>query len=147
MDERVRKLATPEKCEIFAKNCAARGREDLARQARARAVQLRAEAHGAETEAEREALAAIYAYEEALSKKNGKRTRASRTWQMIRRHGILAAIERAVNRRAEAQGYTALVEMGLEEYSFESVILRHPGLFSEEAVKTATERAEQRGST
>ena len=66
MDERVKKIATPEKCEIFAKNCIERGRPDLAAQAKERAVQLRAEEYGAESEAEKEALEAVYAYEEVL---------------------------------------------------------------------------------
>ena len=143
MDDRVKKIDTPEKCETFAKNCIERGREDLAQQAMERAVQLRAEAYGAETEAEREALEAVYAYEEVLSAKNGKKTRAGRTWQMITRHGIIGAVERAVNRPTETQGYTALVEMGLEEYAFENVILRYPGLFSEQAVQISRERIEQ----
>ncbi|MEH6689140.1 MAG: hypothetical protein V7693_17975 [Halopseudomonas sabulinigri] len=143
MDDRVKKIDTPEKCEIFAKNCIERGREDLAQEARERAVQLRAEAYGAETEAEREALEAVYAYEEVLSTKNGKKTRAGRTWQMITRHGIIGAVERAVNRPTETQGYTALVEMGLEDYAFENVILRHPSLFSQQAVQISRERTEQ----
>lgn len=143
MDDRVNKIDTPEKCEIFAKNCLERGRGDLALEAKERAVQLRAEAYGAETEAEREALEAVYAYEEVLSTKNGKKTRAGRTWQMITRHGIIGAVERAVNRPTETQGYTALVEMGLEDYAFENVILRHPELFSEQAVQISIDRIEQ----
>ena len=143
MDDRVKKLDTPEKCVIFAKNCIERGREDLAQQAKERAVQLRAEAHGAEADAEREALEAVYAYEEVLSTKNGKKTRAGRTWQMIERHGIIGAVERAVNRPTETQGYTALVEMGLEDYAFENVILRYPDLFSEQAVNISRARIEQ----
>lgn len=143
MDERVKKIATPEGCVIFAKNCIERGRPDLAEQARERAVQLRAEAYGAESEAEKEALEAVYAYEEVLSTKNGKKTRAGRTWQMINRHGILGAVERAVNRPVETQGYTALTEMGLENYAFEAVILRHPDLFSPEAVQISQERMDE----
>lgn len=69
IDERVQKLNSPDKCEIFARNCLERGRPDLAAQARERAVQLRAEAHGAETQAEKEALEAVYAYAEVLAKK------------------------------------------------------------------------------
>ncbi|WP_299595648.1 hypothetical protein [uncultured Microbulbifer sp.] len=142
MDDKVKKIITPEKCEIFAKNCIERGREDLALQAKERAVQLRAEGYGAETQAEREALEAVYAYEEVLSTKNGKKTRAGRTWQMISRHGIIGAVERAVNRPTETQGYTSLVEMGLEDYAFENVILRYPDLFSEQAVSISRERME-----
>ena len=143
MDDRIKKIDTPEKCEIFAKNCVERGREDLAQEAKESAVQLRAEAYGAETQAEREALEAVYAYEEVLNTKNGKKTRAGRTWQMITRHGIIGAVERAVNRPTETQGYTSLVEMGLEDYAFESVILRYPDLFSEQAVSISRERVDQ----
>ncbi|WP_444926999.1 hypothetical protein ACJJI4_03000 [Microbulbifer sp. TRSA002] len=143
MDDKVKNINTPEKCEIFAKNCIAHGREDLATQARERAIQLRAEAHGANTSAEREALAAVYAYEEVLSIKNGKKTRAGRTWQMIERRGIIGAVERAVNRPTETQGYTALLEVGLQDYAFENVIIRHPDLFSESAVNISRERIQQ----
>lgn len=143
MDERVQKIDTPEKCEIFARNCNERGREDLATEARQRAVQLKAESYGAKSEAEREALEAIYAYEEVLTARNGKKTRAGRTWQMINRHGIIAAIERAVNRPTETQGYTALVDMGLQDYAFEAVIIRHSDFFSAEALQISQERMNQ----
>ena len=96
MDERIKRLDTPKKCEIFAKNATNHGRPDLALEANQRAVELRADEHNAETTAEIEALQAVYAYEELLFKKNGKRHRASRTWQMIQRHGIIEAVERAV---------------------------------------------------
>jgi hypothetical protein len=140
MDERIKKIKTPRECEIFARNAMERNRPDLADEARRRAVELRAELYGAKSEAENEALQAIYAYEEVLTQKNGRRTKANRTWQMIKRHGIIEAVERAVNRKDEAQGYTALVEMGLEDFAFEAVILRHPDLFSEEAVAKSIER-------
>jgi hypothetical protein len=52
-------------------------------------------------------------------------------------------VERAVNRPHETAGYTALLEMGLEKYAFEAVILRYPELFSEEAVRHSQERMEQ----
>jgi hypothetical protein len=135
IDERVLRLDTPEKCEAFARNALDRSRPDLAQQAKLRAVELRAESFGSGSSVEKEALQAVYAYEEVLSAKNGKRTRASGTWQMIKRHGILGAVERAVNRSTDPQGYTALVEMGMEDLAFEAVILRHPQSFSEEAIK------------
>jgi hypothetical protein len=140
MDERVNRLRTPDECEQFAKNALERGHPDLAKEAKVRAVQLRAEQYGATSEAEREALQAVYAYEEVLSQKNGRRTRASRTWQMISRHGILGAVERAVDREQETQGYVALVEMGLEDFAFEAVVLRHPELFGQAAIEKSTER-------
>lgn len=140
MDPRVEKLSTPEACERFIRNAIKRDRLDLVREARLRAVELRADSYGTSSEAERGCLQAIYAYEEVLTRKNGRRTRARRTWQMIDRHGILEAAQRAVDRDIETSGYTALVEMGLQEYAFEAVILRHPELFSENSLQRSQER-------
>ena len=143
MDPRVEKLTTVEGCNRFAANATRLGRPDLADEARKRAVEIRAESHGADSEAEYECLQAIYAYEEVLSNKNGRRTSAARTWQMIKRHGILEAAERAVNRAQETAGYKALIEMGLQEFAFEAVILRHPEMFSTEAVSISKQRLQQ----
>lgn len=78
MDQKVLRLRTPEDCESFATNVEAKY-PALAQEARRRAVELRAHNFGAKSEAEREALQAVYAYEEVLCRKNGKKTRASRT--------------------------------------------------------------------
>src|SRR5438132_10000558 len=105
MDERVTRLKTPEECEQFIINVQARLPE-LAQQARRRAVELRAAAHGATRAVEKAALQAVYAYEQTLLRKhNGKKVGASRTWQMIKRRGILEAVERAVNRKSATAGY------------------------------------------
>ena len=140
MDDRVKKLKTPSDCEKFAKNAKALGHGVLVLQANRRAIGLRAEAYGAATDAERECLEAIYAYEEILSAKNGRRTRASRTWQAIKVRGILAAVERIVDRPDGTAGFTALQEVGLENFAFEAVVLKHKDLFSESAVKRSRER-------
>ena len=142
MDERVARLETPEECEQFAINVQNR-LPDLAQAARRRGVELRAALHGATTAAEREALQAVYAYERVLREKHGKTVRASRTWQMIKRHGIITAVERAVNRNDVTSGYTALVEMGMPDFVFEAVVCRHPSVFSAEALKRSRERLEE----
>ena len=59
---------------------------------------------------------------------------------MIERHGIIGAVERAVNRDTETIGFIALLDMGLEDYAFESVVVRHPDLFSAEAVQHSQAR-------
>ena len=143
MDDRVNKLKTPKECEIFARNAKDQGRPELATEARRRAVEIRAAAYGATSDAERECLEAIYAYEEILFSKHGKRIRASRTWQMIKRRGIIAAIEQAVDRPDGTAGFTALQEVGLENFAFEAVILRHPNLFSDSAVDRSRDRMAQ----
>lgn len=139
MDERVARLVTPEECEQFAINVADR-LPDLALAARRRAVELRAAQHGAASDAEREALQAVYAYERVLFQRHGKTVRASRTWGMIKRHGIIKAVERAVDRPDETSGYTALIEMGMPDFAFEAVVCRHPTAFSAKALKRSQER-------
>jgi len=142
MDERIQQLKTTEECMQLAINVRDRN-PDLAREARRRAVELRAIAHVNKSAVEIELLKALYAYEEVLSEKNKRRTRASRTWQMIDRHGIIGAAERAVNRKIEATGYRVLVAMGLHDLTFEAVIVRHPDKFSQEVVARAEERLEE----
>lgn len=139
MDETVRRLKTPEECEQFIKNVEERY-PALALEAHRRAVEMRAAAHGAQTAVEREALQAVYAYEEVLSAKRGRKSRASRTWQMIKRHGIIGAVERAVNRKDETLGYTTLTEMGMQDFAFEAVVLRYPDLFSPATIERAKAR-------
>jgi hypothetical protein len=139
MDERVARLETPEECEQFEINVADR-LPDLALAARRRAVELRAALYGAASDAEREALQAVYAYERVLSQRHGKTVRASRTWQIIKRHGIIKAVERAVDRPDETAGYTSLIEMGMPDFAFEAVVCRHPTVFSAEALKRSQER-------
>lgn len=138
MDDIISKLRTPEECIQFAKKCT-----DLAREARRRAIELRALTHGNSSVVETELWKALYAYEEVLSKKNKRRTPASRTRQMISRYGIVGAAERAVNRRIEAMGYKVLVDMGLQDLTFEAVIVRFPEEFSQQIVKLARSRLEE----
>ncbi len=142
MDERVARLKSPKDCEQFAKNVEARLPE-LAREARRRAIEVRAAEHNAQSEAEREALQAVYAYEEGLTATNRRKTRAPRTWQMITRHGIIEAVERAVDRADDASGFTALMNMGMADLAFESVVIRHPGVFRSETVARAKARLDK----
>lgn len=134
MDPHVAKLTTPEECDQFILNVA-EDHPDLALQATRRSVELLAERKGAKTETERDALRAVYAYEAVRTKIDGKKFRASRTWPMIDRHGIIGAVERLVKRKEDTAGYRALAKMNLMDYSFEAVVLRHPDQFSEEASK------------
>jgi len=142
MEEIIKKLTTPEECIQLAKNVDGRN-PDLAREARRRAVELRAIAFGNKNQVELELLKALYAYEEVLSEKNKRNTRASRTWQMIKRHGIIGAAERAVNRKIEPAGYKVLVEMGMHDLTFEAVIVRYPDAFNQEVVSRAKARLKE----
>ena len=144
MDPRISKLKSVDDCESFATNARERGAPELADEARKRAVQLRADAHGASSDVERECLLAVYAYEQVLSSQKGKRQPATRTWQMIKRHGIMQAVERGVTKREVSTGFTALASMGLMEFAFEAVILRNPESFSMEARAISKQRLESK---
>ena len=142
-DPTVLRLKTHEECEQYAKNVEVKHPE-LAKQARRRGVELRAAKYGATTDAERDALQAIYAFEEIRSQEAGKRVRASRTWQSIQRHGILPTVEGVVTRRAATEAYGALVEAGMEDFTFEAVVLRHREAFSPEAIAQSEARLQER---
>ena len=98
-------------------------------------IDIRARSHNYNREVEIELAKAIYAYEELLTQRNGRRTRANRTWQMVAHYGIIKAAERAVNRPSDALGYRLLVEMGLVDLTFEAVILRYPEAFDTNIVE------------
>jgi hypothetical protein len=121
MHELVERIKEPELCYVFARNAIKRGHPELALEAYRRAVDLRAEQHGADTEAEFAAVRAIYAYEEALGYIKGKRTRATGTWQMVNRNGLLAAIQKRLQSRSGEDVGPVLKELGMEDYSFEAV--------------------------
>ena len=135
-------LKTPEDCEQVALNVEAR-EPAFAIAARRKAVELKAAAHNADSEVEQHALQAVYAYERVLTVERGKKTRASRTWQMITKLGIVQAVEAIVKRPTEIAGYQALVKMGMQDMLFEAVVLRHPDVFSVEAVSQSKQRLEE----
>lgn len=121
MHELVLRIKQPELCYVFADNATKRGHEELALQAYRRAVDLRAEAHADVTDAERLALKSFYAYEEALSWGQRKRKRATGTWQMVKRDGILETLRKRLDSKHADEARDALKTLKLEDYSFQAV--------------------------
>jgi len=134
MDYRVERLRTPAECEIFAQNAAARNFPDLALEAQRKAIHLKAATHDTGSPWAAEGFAAVYAYEALLTRRNGKKTRATATWQVIKRHGIIEAIQRAVTRPPDETGQVTLRDLGLEDLGFEAVVVRHQAAFSDAAI-------------
>ena len=121
MHELVLRIKKPELCYVFAANAITRGHDDLAIEAYRRAVDLRAEAHGVSSEAELMTLKAFYAYEEALSYGQKKRRRATGTWQMVNKIGILPTLHKRLQSRSLEDVQTALKLLKMEDYSFDVV--------------------------
>jgi hypothetical protein len=126
-------LKTPEDCEQVAVNVEAK-QPDFAIAARRKAIEIKAATHKATTQAEEHSLQAVYAYERVMFLERGRKTRATRYWQMITKLGIIVAMESIVKNPTQSAGYQALVKMGMQDMSFEAVVLRHPDVFSAEAV-------------
>ncbi len=121
MNELVARIEKPELCYVFADNALRRGRNDLVLQAYRRAVDLRAETHDNVTEEERLVLKALYAYEEALSFGERRRKRATGTWQMVKKEGILPTLKKRLNSRSIDEVDEKLERMEMGDYSFRAV--------------------------
>lgn len=86
MDERILRLKTPADCNAFSRNAQKKGFPELAVKALQRKVQLLAEARQPTTEVERDALQAIYAYEEILPARHGRNQLSSALLRAVRGH-------------------------------------------------------------
>ena len=137
-DEKIIKLVghlkTPEDCEQVALNVEAK-QPAFAIAARRKAIEIKASTHKATTEAEEHSFQAVYAYERRMTLERGRKTRATRQWKMVTKLGIIEAMESIVKNPTASAGYQALVKMGMQDMSFEAVVLRHPDVFSAEAVE------------
>ena len=134
MHELVLRISDPEKCYVFARNAERKGHPELALEAHRRAVDLRAEAYETESDAEKAAVRAIFAYEEALGYIKGKRTRATGTWQMVNRLGLIEAVNKRLTSRGGEDVTETLQKLGMASYSFESVAAAHPEVFGAKAI-------------
>lgn len=146
MDPAVEKLTTAEECDQFVLNTSKKW-PDAAHEAKRKGFLLRAEKYGAKTAVELDALQAVFAYEDTLSVQRGKRVPASRTWQMIKRLGIVPAVARIVDRPDDTSGWKTLVAMNLADLLFESVVVRHASQFHEEVVTHCKQRLAHLGVT
>lgn len=133
MHELVERIKEPELCYVFARNATHRGHPELALEAYRRAVDLRAEQYETGSEAEFAAARAIFAYEEALSYSKGKRTRATGTWQLVNRHGLLPALHKRLSSKNGDDVRPVLKDLGMEDYSFEAVGKAYPQEFQQAA--------------
>lgn len=140
MDERIARLTNPKDARTFAKNARERGFLDLETQALEHARTLQGRDAGYTTPAELAIASALYAYEEEQTRLKGRTFRANRTRQMLTNRGALGAAERMVLTRQPSKGFEVLEEAGLQDLSFEAIIVRYPDEFSEQAVQAAQAR-------
>lgn len=82
----------------------------------------------------------ISVFEEMLTRKNGRKTRASRTREKVKRVGVVKTLDDIAASARPTDGFRSLVDAGLSEYLFEYLVLQYPDRFQPRAVTRAMER-------
>jgi hypothetical protein len=83
------------------------------------------------------------AYEQLLTEKNGKTTKANYLRRKVARVGVLQTMEDLALAKGRSDGFTLLVARGLPELTAEAIILKHSKSFSEAAVNASRQRLEE----
>ncbi len=114
------------------------GRDDIWREAFRRVCAL----EGAEQTdpLHRDFYQTLAAYEQLLSEKNGRATRASRTRLKLKSKGVIQCLEDWVSSRTPTESYELLVAAGLAEMTGEQIVLNHREQFSASGVAAAAAR-------
>lgn len=140
MDERINRLKTANECDIFERNVRERGFPELAARARRRAVEFRVATHEAQSEVERDALAAMYAYEQTLNRTGAAKRGASYPWRLVKHRGVIKAIQALVASDADEQYHESLQEMGMRDLAFEAIVIKHAEAFEPVTVELCAAR-------
>jgi hypothetical protein len=82
----------------------------------------------------------LAAYEELLTEKNGRTTRASRTRQKLKNKGVIQCLEDWAIAPGGTDGFNLLINLGMVELTGEYLVMKYPDRFSEEAVSAAGAR-------
>jgi hypothetical protein len=90
----------------------------------------------------RDFYATLRAYEELLTEKNGRTTRA-RTRQKLRNKGVIQCLEDWATSSGPTEGFNLLINSGLSELTGEYLVIKYADRFSESAVAAAKARLEK----
>ncbi|APA84069.2 hypothetical protein BJG93_00615 [Paraburkholderia sprentiae WSM5005] len=140
--KRISYLQSRDDCAQFVRNVGAK-HPHLVRAARQCSVELQVTALNLESAVRRDVWSVVYAQEEALFVKHGMRRRAGNTRKAIENRGELGAVIFMVQRPG-GDGFELLHSLGLADYTFEAVALRHPEHFSPEIVEAARRKLNDR---
>ena len=88
----------------------------------------------------------LAAYEQLLTEKNRRTTRASRTRQKLKNKGVVQCLEDWAVSSAPTEGFDLLVKNDMAELTGEYLVLKYPDHFSSKAVAAAKTRLEHSGA-
>lgn len=114
------------------------GRDDVWREAFDRLCSL--EGADKEDPLERGFYQTLAAYEQLLTQKNRRATRASRTRLKLKGKGVIVCLEDWARSKEAPESFDLLVANGMAELTGEQLVLAYPDRFSAEAIAGATAR-------
>lgn len=118
------------------------GNEEYANRAKRRLWELH---KIGDTELERRFGEILAAYETFLSERNERNTKATRTWQKIRRHGVKQALIDWATSKTEHAGFKALVDQGNWDMTAEYLVVSMADEFELAVVSAAQQRLADAG--
>ncbi|SDC49079.1 hypothetical protein [Paraburkholderia lycopersici] len=140
--KRMSYLKTRDDCTQFARNVGDR-HPHLVLAARQRSVEVQVNAMNLDSALRRDIWSVVYAQEEAIFVKHGRRLRAGNTRKVITNRGELGAVEYVV-KQPGSESFELLHSLGLGDYTFEAVVLRNQEHFSSDVVDAARRKLDAR---
>ena len=135
--EQISRMTDPQRLRVLMRNAERLGRPDVKDNAFRRLCAL--EGVACEDALERDFYTTLNAYEELLTEKNGRTTKASRTRQKLQRKGPRKCLaDWALGHPTD--GFHTLVERGMWELTGEYLVVKHHSQFEPHVVRAARER-------
>lgn len=138
MAKAVSEYTDPEALRTLMANARKLSRDDVWREAFLRLCSL--EGADQADPLHRDFYATLAAYEELLTEKNGRTTRASRTRQKLKNKGVIQCLEDWAMAPGGTDGFNLLISHGMVELTGEYLVTKYPDRFSEAAVRAARAR-------
>lgn len=143
MAKPISEFTDPASLRTLMANAKERGRHDIWREAFRRLCAL--EGLDQADQLHREFYETLAAYEELLTEKNGRVTKATRTRQKLKNKGVVQCLEEWAIDTTPTAGFEVLVKNGLAELTGEYLVLKYPDRFSALAVASARARLSRMG--
>ena len=138
MTKPISSYTDPEHLRTLMQNAKRMGREDIWRQAFDQLCSLEG---ATQTEPlDRAFYSTLAAYEQLLTQKNRRATRASRTRLKLKGKGVVACLEDWAKSKEAPESFDLLVANGMVEMTGEQLVLTYPDKFTPEAVAGAPAR-------
>jgi hypothetical protein len=138
MTKPISSYTDPEHLRTLMQNAKRMGREDIWREAFDQLCSLEG---ATQTEPlDRAFYSTLAAYEQLLTQKNRRATRASRTRLKLKGKGVVACLEDWAKSKEAPESFELLVANGMVEMTGEQLVLTYPDKFTPEAVAGATAR-------